>query len=177
MSPELITYLEMHIWAVPPATYGSPWKNAQGTEALRNTCVCRHPPTHTHTTTEHLGQAHAWTPTHTGTQRSTFWPWECRGVGALLWVTASSGSPSAGPRTVLLQVPPNTHTHYGIFPWALMKMRGHRDSHPRPQYTQNVQDHPEPDLPQILRSQRGAMQVRGHEPWTPGHLPFYRMGN
>ena len=51
--PGLVMHPETHLWAAPPATYGPLQKKAQGTEALRNTCV------HTHTCTQHLGWAHA----------------------------------------------------------------------------------------------------------------------
>lgn len=175
MSPELITHLEMHIWAVPPATYGSPGRMPKVLR-LSETHVCADaPPTHTHNHGAPGAGTRLDTHTHGHTEIDFLALGMQRGwsppLGHGLW------KPLCWPGQYFSKSPP-TYTHtMGSSPWALMKKRGHRDSHPRPQYTQNVQDHPEPDLPQTLRSQRGAVQVRGHEPWTPGHLPFYRMGN
>lgn len=176
MSPELITHLEMHIWAVPPATYGSPGRMPKVLR-LSETHVCADAPPHTHTQPRSTWGRHTPGHPHTRAHRDRL-----SGPGNAEGLEPSSGSwpleaPLLAPGQYFSKSPP-TYTHtMGSSPWALMKKRGHRDSHPRPQYTQNVQDHPEPDLPQTLRSQRGAVQVRGHEPWTPGHLPFYRMGN
>lgn len=184
MGTGLITHLEMRIWP-----HRDPLRTPKQLRLLETRVCGKRTDTHAK---EHTGQAPC-VDKHTRVHRHgpgsalptlTLWPQDCRRVGVPPLGCGFLRKPFCWIQSkILLQV---LLLHSGILLWAWMDSYGHRGSHHWPQDTcaskaALARPPPEPvvNLPSSIHcpSQTGAVQDRGHKPWTSGHLPFYRMGN